>query len=145
MNKINGDANVFIDCIGRRHPDNRILEAAAIVATDFSITETNYDEQITYWQFFQRGVCFAFDDTEQLNTVFIYAQNSQQYQTYPFFKDLIEGLDDSSSRQDIVKLLGFPCAYNKQYIKYYLGNKYIHFEFDTYETLALITISQSYN
>lgn len=144
-NKLIGDADVFLDCIGRQHPDNRILDAAIIVATDFAITETNYDEKIEYWEFFKRGVCFAFYDAQQLNTVFIYAQALEAYQAYPFLRDLIKGLDYGSSRSEIIKLLGFPSTNSHHYIKYYFGKKYIHFEFDNFdnnETLRLITISQ---
>ena len=142
LTKPMGDANIFLNSIGRQHPDTRILDAAAIVATGFIITETNYDERIEYWEFFKRGVCFVFCDAAQLTTVFIYAQALKRYQAYPFLRELVKGLDYGSSKSDIMRLLGSPSTYGQHYIKYYLGKKYIHFEFDNNETLRLITISQ---
>ncbi|WP_288490525.1 hypothetical protein [uncultured Acinetobacter sp.] len=138
---LQGNVNVFLDCIGRSIPDKKILDAVSIVATDFEISMTNYDgEKISYWEFFKRGVIFQFDESETLKVIFIYIKNNEQYLKYPFLDDFILGINYDSSRIDIEEILGVAEKKGQRWIKYVQGNKYLHFEFDDDEKLNLITI-----
>ena len=103
---LQGNVNIFLDCIGRSIPDKKILNAVSIVAIDFETSTTNYDgEKISYWEFFKRGVAFQFDENDTLKVVFIYIQNNDEYMKYPFLDDLIVDVNYHSLKSDIENLL----------------------------------------
>lgn len=140
--KFSGDIKVFVESIGLKIPDTKIIDAVVIVASDFEISETNFGgENIEYWEFFKRGTCFKFNEKNILNAIFFFIKENNGYYKYPFLDDLIIGINDKSSGLDIENLLGIPNKVGKQWIKYKIDEqKYIHFEFDESSELKQITI-----
>lgn len=93
-----GDVEIFISCLGTQESSSDILKAVTLVASDFNISETNfYGESLSYWQFFKRGVTFRFNEHQILDTIFIYTKNNEEYYSYPFFEDLIVGINHKST------------------------------------------------
>lgn len=138
-----GDVEVFISCLGTQESSSDILKAVTLVASDFDISETNfYGESLSYWQFFKRGVTFRFNEHQILDTIFIYTKNNEEYYSYPFFEDLIVGINHKSTMQSVVRLFGDPEREGNNWLRYKILENYLHFEFDDSLELKQITMGQ---
>lgn len=57
---------------------------------------------------------------------------------YPRAGQLMTGIDATSTREDVLALLGEPERAGAKHLRYVVGGRYLHFEFE--DTLALVTM-----
>lgn len=138
--KINGDLTKFIDCIGLKEGDSNILKMISIIGVEFEIEEINFaDFQQVNYLFLKRGVDFVFDNHKYLESIFFYInQNERVY--YPFLSELINGFNYKYKKNNIIIMFGKPYEEGKDWVKYKIKDKYIHFEFNASGFIKLISI-----
>ena len=136
-----GDVEVFLSCLGTKESNSNILKAVILVASEFDTLETNFcGENLSYWQFFKRGVTFRFNEHQILDTIFIYPKENEEYYSYPFLEDLIIGINHKSTKQSVVKLFGNPERESNYWLRYKILDNYLHFEVDDSSELKQITM-----
>ncbi|MDU8925681.1 hypothetical protein RYD26_12405 [Pasteurellaceae bacterium LIM206] len=141
---LNGEINTFLNALGCKQGDIKILDVITLIASDFEIEDVKYEGvSNVYFHFFKSGVDFTFDlinDCEILSGIFIYVKDVNGYSSYPFLKEFIHGLYNGIKKEVIIELLGEEKYSGKNWIKYSCNNNYIHFEFDEVNELSLITL-----
>lgn len=139
-----GDITYFLNALGENQGSEKILNAIKIISTDFEINNFECESiRNVYLQFFKGGVDFVFnviDNNETLESIFFFIDGDDEHIPYRFVNSLIIGLPISLERNDIINSFGAPEKNGKRWIRYIQNNKYIHFEFNEYNTLNLISL-----
>lgn len=142
--QLSGNINTFLPCLGAKKGDSCILDAFVVLACAFTIDRYRLEnDDRESWQFFVRGSEFSFTN-DVLDAFFFYIQPRDGYARYPFLRDFIVGLDYTINHDGIARLLGTPertgIHDHGSYIRYRLGDHYLHFEFDHERALSLVTL-----
>lgn len=139
-----GDITYFLDALGEYQGSKKILDAIAIIGTDFEINSLEYESTYNvYFQFFKGGVDFVFEvksNQEVLESIFFFIDGDDEHIPYRFKNSLIVNLPISLRKDDIVDKFGLPEKNGKNWIRYIQYNKYIHFEFNEHNKIRLITL-----
>ncbi|MGC7102098.1 hypothetical protein ACPZ19_46140 [Amycolatopsis lurida] len=133
---------VFLDVLGYRQGDSRILEAIALVGPDMKVEEFDFDgEKSTYFTFKPAGTDLLFED-DVLMSVMVRTQTDSQDETYGLYPRpaaLIDRLSPTATRADVTALLGNPERVGPNFGRYEINKRYLHFEFDSNSRVAKLS------
>jgi hypothetical protein len=141
MIKLSGEIGTYLECIGLKEGNSKILDAMVLPGPRFTI-ETMEIEGIEYssYQFLEHGVEFNFTD-KLLKAIFIFMVANKEYDEYLLGDKLFDNIESYSTRTEVVESFGVPDIEKDKFVKYYLcKSKYIHFEFNSDGVLHLITL-----
>ncbi|MEB5477522.1 hypothetical protein [Acinetobacter pollinis] len=131
---------VFLDILGLFESDYRILEVMVQIGTRFEYEEIKSgNNTYSYYKFLTSGVELYFED-EKLISIFFFTQPSNNYSVFPKLNSFIDNLEANTKREKIMSILGEGDILERNWLKYYLEEKYLHFEFDTCNYLKQMTI-----
>lgn len=134
--KFDGEIEVFIKSLGKYEGSKEVLDSICIISSDFEVdflSENGFEHM--YYYFMKNGVDFLFNKNEKgffLESIFIYVQENDFYKSYLFFDKLINGLESGFKKKQIISKFGQPTSESDNWVKYNLGYKFIHFEFNDY-------------
>jgi hypothetical protein len=142
MTTINGEITVFLDVVGRRQGDNRILEAIVLVGPKMEVEEFDFGgEKSTYFSFKPAGTDLLFQNKVLVMAMVRTQPDSQDetYGLYPRPSALIEGLSATATRAEVTAMLGTPERAGPNFDRYEVNGHYLHFEFDSSSRLARLS------
>lgn len=125
-----GDVFIFLKALGAREGDPSLEQAMAFVGGEHE-TETFDDSEVEakYLVMSERGVDFLLNDGV-LDTVFVFATESDEQSIYRGWTTLVDGITAASSPDDVVRALGAPKRATDTYILYEVDAGFVQFDFD---------------
>lgn len=128
---IEGEITIFLSALDAPADDPRLR--AAIAHIGGTPTVESYDDgdtQETYLVMSEHGGDVLLIDGT-VHTVFLYASTDEEHGAYARFAALIDGIDESSTREGVQAALGDPLRAAPSYLTYAAGAGYVQFDFDT--------------
>lgn len=142
MTTATGEMAVFLDVLGHRQGDSRILEAIALVGPDMEVEEFNFDgKKSTYFTFKPAGTDLLFENNILVSVMVRTQPDSQDptYGLYPRPAALVDELYPTATRAEITALLGNPERVGPNFDRYEVNKRYLHFEFDLNSQVAKLS------
>ncbi|ACU37659.1 hypothetical protein KCV87_01430 [Actinosynnema pretiosum subsp. pretiosum] len=142
MTTVSGEAAVFLDVLGHRQGDSRILEAITLVGPAMEVEELDFDgERSVYFIFKPAGTDLLFEDDVLVSAMVRTQPDAQDpsYGLYPRPEALVAGLPAVAARHEVSALLGAPERSGPAFDRYRANGRYLHFEFDPDDRVARIS------
>ncbi|MFD5828016.1 hypothetical protein [Lentzea sp. NPDC060358] len=142
MTTVSGEITVFLDVLGLRQGDSRILDAIVLVGPAMEVSEYDFDgEKSTYFVFKEAGTELLFED-DVLASAMVRTQpdpEDETYGQYPRPGALVQGLSATATRDEVTAALGSPERSGPSFDRFQVDNRYLHFEFGANGRVARIS------
>lgn len=128
-----GEISAMFDVLGAPKDDARIVRSlessSGFREQDPFVDPARGEETLVTMHNRAEGYEYRFVDG-LLNKVVIHAQHEANWAPYPRPTDLIAGLDISAAgAADVEQVLGQPWKSDKAFLKYKIGDRYLHISF----------------
>ncbi|WP_145964106.1 hypothetical protein [Chromobacterium phragmitis] len=143
---VNGDWSAYAAALGSREGSSNILPLIEMIGENFVLDE--FDEfgvKNVFYRFLESGIEFVFD-TDVLNAVIFYVKSDGEYSACLCLSKLFDGLIDEVGISDVMKYFegtSFCKGTHGKWIKFDMGELFIHFEFDEGHALSKVTLFSS--
>lgn len=137
---ITGQITTFLDALGQSEYEDGGLRLLGLVGPTFN--DEDYPGE-RYRTFTPRGVAVQYKQAKKefvANAVFVYIEGQDGASPYSTPDQLIDGLPlTTAARADIAARLGKPLDTSNTYDVLGVGERFLHFEYDTDGSLTTVT------
>ncbi|WNV87852.1 hypothetical protein [Umezawaea sp. Da 62-37] len=139
---MSGEVAVFLDALGSRKDNSKILDAIVLVGPRMETAEFDTEgERSVYYLFKPAGTELLFED-DVLVSVMVRTQpdaDDDEFDVYPRPAALVDGLSATADRAAVTAFLGTPERAGEGFDRYRVNGRYLHFEFDPRGHVAKIS------
>ncbi|PRY41498.1 hypothetical protein [Umezawaea tangerina] len=132
MTTVSGEVAVFLDALGNRKDNSKILNAIVLVGPRMETVEFDTEgERSVYYLFKPAGTELLFED-DVLVSVLVRTQpdaDDDTFDVYPRPESLVDGLSATADRSQVTAFLGTPERAGAGFDRYEVNGRYLHFEF----------------